>query len=285
MALLVADIKAMDVARFDDLHGGAPTWLSISGAGPLDRPMAIASLPGGNEVVVADTGNHRILLVDVSTGSVTAAYGTEGPGIDEFRGPAGVVVDVHGRFVIADTGNHRIVRIADLTGSHWEEFGAVGAPSPADPEAVGLFAEPRGLGLGADGSLLICDPGAGRVVRLEDLDPGLWSASDARRPLGGPVGVCEDEHGTVFLAELTAARVSRRDHDLTAPPQAASTEGALGGASAVTLDGGGLYACDAVHGRLLELDPGHGTDELTVRTDLHVKPLGVTRPVAICAAA
>ncbi|MDR2044010.1 MAG: gluconolactonase [Clostridium sp.] len=78
--------------------------------GKLATPQDVSKSPGG-EVYLADTGNHRIVVLDSGLGEVTDVissfdnHGTE----DTFRQPYGVCVSEKNRIYIADSQNHRIV--------------------------------------------------------------------------------------------------------------------------------------------------------------------------------
>jgi sugar lactone lactonase YvrE len=82
----------------------------------LNHAAAVALDAGGN-LYIADTINHRIRRVDVSTGIISTIAGN---GLNGFSGdggpaiaaaisfPAGIVVDGSGRVYFADESNHRI---------------------------------------------------------------------------------------------------------------------------------------------------------------------------------
>ena len=78
-----------------------------SGAGELQNPCGVA-VDGAGNVVVADFGNHRIVIF-TAAGEVVRAFGREGSGAGELKGPTGVAVDGAGNVVVADAGNSRIV--------------------------------------------------------------------------------------------------------------------------------------------------------------------------------
>ena len=101
---------------------GQTTAGSADGTGALasfNNPRGVAVLPNGN-IVVADTGNHRIRLVtpggDVTTlaGSGSPAFADGTGAAASFNEPTGVAVTSSGVIVVADSANQRI-RLVDPT--------------------------------------------------------------------------------------------------------------------------------------------------------------------------
>ncbi|MFQ3620047.1 MAG: thioredoxin-like domain-containing protein [Spirochaetales bacterium] len=94
----------------------SPTLLTFPGKVRVD--------PSGNRLYVADSGNNRILRIDIETGNILARVGSGGAGfrdgsfqIAEFRNPQGMAVSPDGNTVyVADTGNHAIRKINFKTG-------------------------------------------------------------------------------------------------------------------------------------------------------------------------
>jgi DNA-binding beta-propeller fold protein YncE len=93
-----------------------------------DRPQTVLSFPGKvladpetGRVFIADTGHHRIVVVE-SSGDVRAVYGAGMQGYEDgaalearFNSPQGLALSADGRTLyVADTGNHAI-RAVDLT--------------------------------------------------------------------------------------------------------------------------------------------------------------------------
>jgi hypothetical protein len=133
--------QAMTAGDIYTIAGNGITGFSGDG-GPatqaeMDFPGNVAIDSAGN-VLVADTRNHRIRVVAVSTGTyykqkMTAGdiYTIAGNGTLGFSGdggpatqaeldfPRGVAVDTTGNVLIADTGNNRIRVVADTTGTHY----------------------------------------------------------------------------------------------------------------------------------------------------------------------
>ena len=86
----------------------------------LNRPAAVAVTPSG-DLLIADTGNHQIRRVFMTTGIIVTVAGTGNQGFSGDGGqatqasldrPEGVALDVFGRMFIADTGNHRVRSVA-----------------------------------------------------------------------------------------------------------------------------------------------------------------------------
>ncbi len=75
---------------------------------------------GGREVVIADTGNHRVLRLSSNGQQITQIAGTGQPGdalnqndpaATQLNKPAGVAVTDAEEVVIADTGNNRVLLV------------------------------------------------------------------------------------------------------------------------------------------------------------------------------
>jgi trimeric autotransporter adhesin len=168
--------------------GGQATGAEFNG------PFGVA-LDGAGDVLIADTGNNRIRMTPVTTGTfygqaMTAGhiYTVAGDGTQGFAGdggpataaelfdPSGVAVDAQGNLVIADLGNNRIRVVAAATGTFYGQamtagdiytvagstslrgFGGDGGP------ATGAELDtPYGVTVDGSGNLLIADTGNDRI--------------------------------------------------------------------------------------------------------------------------
>jgi hypothetical protein len=187
--------------------------------------------------VVADTGNHRVLVrsrdptapatLVLGQGSFTdnSANRSVSPSAATMRAPEAAVID-GSRLVVADTGNHRVLV--------WKTFPSVNG-QPADL-VIGQadFASNqsnRGTGLAtaatlalpsavhfAGGRLFIADSGNNRVVAFDDIPTG--NGTSASLVLGQPD----------FASRIAAPNGSDRDH--------------LAGPVGLASDGTNLYAAD-----------------------------------------
>ena len=81
------------------------------GDGQFNVPFGVAALPGGR-LAVADTGNHRVVVLDAATGAFEHAIGSEGGGDGQFNHPVGVAALPGGRLAVADWSNSRVVLLA-----------------------------------------------------------------------------------------------------------------------------------------------------------------------------
>lgn len=132
-------------------------------AARLQHPLGVAAWSG--RVLVADSYNHRIKLVEPGSRSVTARFGDGKPGADDGRGgprffePGGLSVAGDELFV-ADTNNHRVVR-ADLASGAWCEIAIEGLEVPAlrESEPVPGAAAPPATLRRAGGVTLAVDGG------------------------------------------------------------------------------------------------------------------------------
>jgi DNA-binding beta-propeller fold protein YncE len=106
----VATVAGSSEPGFADGVGGAARF-----RGPRDIEL------DGDTLWVADTDNHALRAVDLTTGEVTTVAGTGEPGFCGDGGPAadatfdtpfGVALDLDGNVYVTDTYNHRIRVIA-----------------------------------------------------------------------------------------------------------------------------------------------------------------------------
>jgi len=126
------------LAGTSDLEGGRSLFEfgDVDGAGAAARfqhPLGLAYHNG--RLFVADTYNHKIKMLDVSTGEARTWLGSgkRGDGVDppEFAEPGGLSVAA-GKLYIADTNNHAI-KVADLETRHVTNLQIEGLSPPAVP--------------------------------------------------------------------------------------------------------------------------------------------------------
>lgn len=202
----------------------SPWDLSVAGVG-FQRPGSVALTSSGT-VLVADTGNHRVIhMSSVDAPRVITVIGGSKPGtaVGEFLRPRGAVASDNGRITVADTGNHRIQSF-DREGRSLSVWGRSTRGVPKSGSAVGEFASPCGVGVGADGRILVADTGNNRVqshamgVAAQGVSAGweIWPspALDDPMRIGNyrmPSGIAVDQRGRTLIADSGNHRIVVRD--------------------------------------------------------------------------
>jgi hypothetical protein len=271
--LLVADARRGRIIRLVGEQVDTEFGTMGSGLGQFRDPASIAATSTGR-LVIADRGNDRIIVIDDLSGSGWQTLGTTGSGDFEFRGPSGVTVDAYGGIWIADSGNRRVVRIDDIDGSGWAAFGVPGVPTATDP-GIGRFRDPVAVQATADGPILVADPGAARVVRIDGIDGSGWVAS----PFGAlmaPTSIAPID-SSVVVADFAARRVVMLDPNLAV--LRASNDPRLSGPAVVrVVDGDILALVPPLRTIATIIDTG---TTMTVAEELRLGPIGIGRPVTL----
>lgn len=201
-------------------------------AAQLFEPSGLFVDQAGN-VLVADTGNHRVRRVEADTGviitiagsGVSGFSGDGGPGLSaQLNGPTAVAADEDGNVVIADTVNNRIRRVEAGTGTITTIAGT-GTQGFAGDGGLAIQAEltePSGVTVDAKGHIVIADSFNNRV-RLVDLSTGIIMTviGVGTRGLSGngtgallaelnnPVGLTKDPLGNIVVADAGNNRILR----------------------------------------------------------------------------
>ena len=116
----------------------------------LYRPMSICFDQAGN-LYIADSGNHRIRMVDMASGIITTVVGSGDAGREGDGGkatsanlnfPEGVAVDNEGNIYVADSGNNRIRMVERESGIIETILGGDASPDKLDHPS-GLAVDPK----------------------------------------------------------------------------------------------------------------------------------------------
>ena len=119
-----------------------------SGDGMFMYPVGVA-VSDGDEIVVADQGNHRVQAFD-SNGTFLRSFGHTGKNAGEFSYPYGIAINKDRNIFVAGSNNRRI-QIFSLEGRHLGSFGGRGGSLDSQ-----LFA-PGGLSLDSTGNVIVAD--------------------------------------------------------------------------------------------------------------------------------
>lgn len=164
-----------------------------------------------DEVVVADTGNHRLRLIDRGGKVSTLAGSSVGFADGElsraaFNGPTDVAVDRFGRIYVADIRNHS-VRLVDVVNG--KVLTLAGAPDAGDEDgepSKARFRLPSGLAVDGLGNVYVADTGNSAVKRV---DPTGRTETVARTPGLGPSDVAVGADGALYVTDTAGHAVLR----------------------------------------------------------------------------
>jgi sugar lactone lactonase YvrE len=239
--LLIADTENNRIRRVDGSSGIISTLAGNGTRGfggdggraasaSLNAPQGIA-VDGVGNVLIADTENSRIRLVDRSGLIVTiAGNGTKGFNGDGspaatagLSSPTGMVLSDSGSLFIADAGNNRIRKIDSSSGLITTIAGN-GAPSSGGDGGPAVNAglnQPRSVALDRAGNLYIADTANHRIRRLDQSGVIATVAGDGTKGFGGdngpavkailssPAGVAIDRAGDLLIVDTGNNRIRR----------------------------------------------------------------------------
>lgn len=154
---------------------GTVTAVAGNGAGFQDgadarfnNPTGIA-VDSGENLYVADTGNHRIRKI-TPAGLVSTVAGCSAGCQDglsaraKFQGPLGVAMDPDGNLLVSDTGNHRLRKIFSAGLVTTVAGGTQGMGNGCGSFA--RFNAPSGVAVNADGAITLIDRDNHRIMTL-----------------------------------------------------------------------------------------------------------------------
>jgi DNA-binding beta-propeller fold protein YncE len=222
--------------------------------GQFSEPEGIAI--SGDDVFVADTGNHRIQRFD-RIGTHELSWGTFGNGDLQFKNPAAIAVDAvdgeGGTVYVADTGNNLIKRYT-RNGVFLSAFGRPGA-------GRGEFSGPTGVATFRDDQhvlrVYVVDGGNDRV-QIFDADENVVGVFGRKGPgqgeFDGPQGVVVAPDGSVFVTDGGNDRVQHFAADgrfLRVFGSSGSAVGRFDGPHGVAVDrNGDLHVADVGNDRI-----------------------------------
>ena len=216
-----------DAVRRIDADGSLKTVAS-----DLDTPSGLAFERGGwfgdGSLIVANTGGHTIVRIDIGTARSNLVAGAPGQGgfadgdaaQARFNGAVGVAVNKDGVIFVADTYNDRIRAVE---GGRVRTIAGGDEPGFRDGRgAEARFDTPCGIAVGPDGALLVADTGNHRIrhVTLDGAVTTIAGSGDPEDRDGNladsafcePTGIAARRDGMIFVT--CAAQSSVRMIDL-----------------------------------------------------------------------
>ena len=173
----------------------------IGAAARFYSPYGITT--DGANLYVADTFNHTIRKIVISTGAVTTVAGsagakgsTDGTAAARFNFPFGITTDSANLFV-GDTGNHTIRKIVIATGAVSTVAGSAGVIGSADGTAAARFNQPTGI-ITDGANLYVADTNNDTIRKIV-------IATGAVTTLAGSAGVAGSTDGTGVAARFRSS--------------------------------------------------------------------------------
>jgi sugar lactone lactonase YvrE len=242
--VVVADYDNHRVVRIDPSTGSMAVIAGLGMAGfmgdggpatqaALSGPTAVAVDAAGN-ILISDSGNNRIRMVDAQTGIIATIAGTGAPASGGDGGPAisaglyipiGLAFDAAGNLFIGEERGGRVRRISAADGKITTIAGNGTMAFTPDfaPAASSSLNAPGFVGFDNSGNLLIAEMGAQRL-RLVDSNGLLHTvagngnatysgdgAPATSIAIGIPGKFAVDAAGNIFIAGVTIGRVLRLD--------------------------------------------------------------------------
>ena len=168
--------------------------------GRFDGPFGITSDPNGR-IIVADTGNHRIVVMD-RDGVHIRTIGGEGEGAGQFTYPYDVATDGSGRIIVSDRGNNRI-QVFDIDYAFALEFGR----APNGTSQIGGVI--GGVAADADGSIAVADQSSG-AVHVFGPD---GARSGTITGFSNQIDVAFDPDGNIVVFDSRSGRITFHEKD------------------------------------------------------------------------
>lgn len=193
------------------------------------------AVDSGNNFYIADSGNHRIRKIDISTGIITTVAGTGIGGYNEdgisatsanLNYPTGIKFDDEGNLYIADKDNHRVRKVDAVTGkiSTVAGTGTAGYSGDGSSAVEAELDIPWEVDLDASGNVYIVDRN-NHCIRKVDSATGIISTfagtgtagyngdgiESSTAYLSDPRGVAIGDSGDCFIVDKGNYRIRRVD--------------------------------------------------------------------------
>ena len=244
----------------------------------LNEPIGVALDSSGN-VYISDTYNHRIRMIDVSTGIISLIAGTGSMGYSGDGGtatstrlyyPAGVALDSSGNVYIADIYNNRIRKVSASDGkiSTIAGTGSTGYSGDGGAATSAKLYYPYGVALDSSGNVYIADTENNRIRKVSASDSKISTIATG---LNVPHGLASDSYGNVYIADSENNRIQMIDVNGVVSTIAgtgsrgysgdggAATSAQLKAPRGVALDSSGnVYIGDYWNDRIRKLTPIYG---------------------------
>lgn len=279
---LVSTIAGNGMAAFADGPGGP------FGAARLNYPVDVLLDSRGN-LLVADSGNHRIRMIDPAGRVTTMAGGdmsgdldgpAQGDGMAQFVEPRGLALDGAGNLFVADLSNNRIRKIGrngivtTVAGT-----GVAGSMDGAGGRnGVAQFDGPTGVVLDDAGNLYVAEANSHAIRKIapdgtvstfagKGMQSGLVNDRGGAARFNGPRSLTRDAAGNLYVADTDNHCIRKIDPagSVSTFSGNCATAGYKDGPADVAHfnqpkglrsdDAGNLYVTEFVNHRIRKVDP------------------------------
>lgn len=199
--VFVADYTTGFIVKYD---AGFKHVLTFSGYGPGKGQNMKSEFMEflGDRLYMADAGNHRVDVFDVS-GRFLFDLGGAGLEAGQLNSPEAAKIGKDGNVYVADLRNDR-VQVFDLEGRFLRQWGRTG-------NGDGEFKSPSGLAVDRDGNVYVAEIGNDRVqvFDMHGTFLGKWGRKGSGQgEFGNPHGVAVDKaSGLIYVADTANHRV------------------------------------------------------------------------------
>lgn len=200
--------------RAYDKATNAVSWTQNSCSGKaFSRPRDVG-LAGNGQLLVADTDNDRIVVLNPANGNCVSTFGTRGTGAGQFKSPRSVTSDGAGGVWVADALNYRVQHLT-MTGA---SLGAT--PVNAYGDAPSQFRSPHCVTrIPGTSRVAVCDTFNFRVSVFDGAgsSPNLVSTVGGTKPVAGgfnrPFGLAYGPGGELYVADWFNHRIEKFNAD------------------------------------------------------------------------
>lgn len=266
-SLYIADTNFHRIRKLDLASGIITTVAGLGTSGSADgvtatqaqfnAPTGLALDKNGN-LLIADSGNNRIRLLNFTTGTVTTVAGGGNSGADDrqattstLSAPSSIALANDNDYLIGDQGNGRVRRVDDATSLISTIAGSSSGGGDNGPATNASFNNPRGVAVGADGRVYISDSGSHKV-RVVDPTTGIItrflgtgaSGNGTNNPAPAS-GVAVNNPGCLTVDASNSVYVADRGNSKVRKVDATSEATTIGNAGGINANvAGGQYTPD-----------------------------------------
>ena len=175
----------------------------LKGNGPLqfNSPRGIAIHPHTHKVYIADTGNHRIQVLN-SDLTHSSSFGRNGSNNGEFNQPYDISTDSTGNVYVVERHNHRI-QVFSSDGQYLRQFGREG-------KGEGELNHPSSIAIDSHNVVYVTELMNHRIS-IFTTDGEFIKAFGIKGndpvQFDGPCGIGVDKNGTVYVCDTSNYRI------------------------------------------------------------------------------